>query len=269
MKQIQIDYALRYATIQRDRECFDIPNCGLSSLKGLATSKVYLLFETPREHLILESGLLDFIYQWSGVVQELDKGAQETFAIDGDYYSNHFGFLMDSLKNVVEITEPNGGTHVTTQDYGLFRRAVLRFVESAIVELQLLYPELNSNNVFVSKFIPLLTYQSRTREETPKWDRPTNLGVNNHLKLGHLTNVAVLVGFDECGVELRTDVKDADGYTGCELISHRSGEFRRLNGIRTVTGQVFDENGKIYHVFVVEFDEDGDYESSEETNIDR
>lgn len=152
MKQFRIDYALRYATVQRDREYFDVPKCELGSLKGLAMSTVYLLFDKPKDYHVLETGLLDFVYQWSGVIHELDAGAQETFAIGGDYFSNHFVFSRQGLGKNVSVTEPNGGAAIATLDYVVFRRTILRFAESAISELLLLYPELKENSIFLREF---------------------------------------------------------------------------------------------------------------------
>lgn len=81
-------------------------------------------------------------------------------------------------------------------------------------------------------------------------------------------NVAVLVGLDGFGKEVQTQVLELDDYQHCDLLNPNSDEFRRAQSIRTVNGQLFDENGAATQTFCVSFDEDGVFLSSEVKNMD-
>lgn len=98
----------------------------------------------------METEVLDYLVQLKGVIIDFDSGKLESFTISKDYFSDRFSYAYNPRDKSLEITDENavGGPQKIRVRYHDFRTSFLAFYKTAMLEFELLYPELKSNNSF-------------------------------------------------------------------------------------------------------------------------
>jgi hypothetical protein len=119
-------------------------------LRKLAKGKIILTIEKPRDFVVIESELIDYLAQLKGVTDQIAAGNYETFTVSGDYFSNNLRFTYEPSSKNLEIYEMNGGTFKIAFSYREFKSTLLTFYKQALCDLQAWYPELSSNEEFRS-----------------------------------------------------------------------------------------------------------------------
>ncbi len=153
MKKITFDLLIRPETTVRDHQRLDIKSLDERGLRRLGTGKLFIVFEPQRDYIVIESELLDYLLQLRGVIQQIDAGNHETFAVSGDYFSNHLRFTYRPQDKGLEIYEANGGDFKINISYKDFRLAFTKFYPEAISDFTLLYPELKKNEAFQKHYM--------------------------------------------------------------------------------------------------------------------
>ena len=148
MKRVQFDYALRPTVIQSDRERLNVGKLDNRGLRRIAKGKIFLTIDKPREFVVIDSEVLDYLVQLKGVVDQIDTGNHETFAVSGDYFSNNLKFAFDQSSKQLTIQEANGGDFTITIQYKDFRSSLLAFYKQTLADFLILYPELNENEAY-------------------------------------------------------------------------------------------------------------------------
>ena len=148
MSKIAIDFIVRPATVQSDKQRMNIATLDARALRHLAKGKLFIVFEKPRDFIVIESEVLDYLIQLKAVVGQIDSGTHETVTVSGDYFSNNLRFTYSPQSKTLEIYEVNGGSFKIVTSYKDFRTSLLKCYHQALADLQILYPELQENYEF-------------------------------------------------------------------------------------------------------------------------
>jgi hypothetical protein len=146
MTRVRFDFAIRPGVVQSDRERLNIAELDERGLRGFARGRIFVAVDKPRELIVIETEVLDYLDQLKGVVDQLDSGNHETFAVSGDYFSNNLRFTLDPTPGDLEIYDANGGDFRIVLPYKSFRSSFLAFYKKALADFCILYPELAKND---------------------------------------------------------------------------------------------------------------------------
>lgn len=147
-KRVQFDYALRATVIQSDRAQLNVRELDKRGLQRIAKGKIFLTIDKPREFVVIDSEVLDYLVQLKGVVDQIDAGNHNTFTVSGDYFSNNLKFAFEKASETLEIQEANGGDFTIKIPYKDFRTSLLAFYKQTLADFLILYPELNKNDAY-------------------------------------------------------------------------------------------------------------------------
>lgn len=150
MEKVIFDFSLRKSQIKKELDSYDYSKFNEDELKGIAMGKMYIFFETQREYIILETGMIDYLIQIRDVIQEIKNGNYFTFSVSCDYYSNSLGYEYDDIRGVLTIVETNNRLFKISTNFLAFKKGFEKFPKMVITELELEYPELLLNEAFIS-----------------------------------------------------------------------------------------------------------------------
>jgi hypothetical protein len=150
MALFHFDFAVRPTVVRADRERLKVGELDNRGLRRIARGKIFLTIDKPRDFIVIESEVLDYLIQLKGAIEHIDAGTHQTFTVSGDHFSNNLRFTYDPSSKRLEIYEANGGMFKLDVPYREFRTSLLAFYRDALSDLQLLYPELTSNKEYCS-----------------------------------------------------------------------------------------------------------------------
>lgn len=151
VSRIKFDICVRPDVIVSDRSLHTIASLDERGLRRIAKGKIFIIFERPRDFIVIESQVYDYVDQILGVIQQIDNGNHETFAVSSDYFSNNLRFTYDPTSKNLEIYDVNGGDFSVESPYEIFRASFLSFYKRFLTEFIMMYPELNENNDFLKR----------------------------------------------------------------------------------------------------------------------
>ena len=149
MKKVIYDYSLRLDQIENDKY-LELSTITLDEIKRIAKGRMFIFFEPKREYIILDTGIIDYLLQIKGVIEEIDNGNIKPFSVSCDWYSNSLEYTYDINFDVLKIREVNGNLFEIETKYKLFKKSFEKFYKKTMIELSKLYPELSKNKNFVA-----------------------------------------------------------------------------------------------------------------------
>ena len=149
MMNIQFDLSIRPTTALSDRQRLEIALLDTRELRRFAKGKIFLTIDNPRNFMVIDSEVLDYLDQLKGVIRQIDIGNHKTFTVSGDYFSNSLDFTYTPSSKMLTIYEANGGDFTINLPYRDFKSAFLSFYDQAMTDIQIIYPELRKNKEFI------------------------------------------------------------------------------------------------------------------------
>lgn len=148
MTTIEFDFCVRPIVVETDRKKYDLATLSKKELRRIAKGKIFVVFANLREYVVIDSEVYDYLDQIRGVIDQIDGGNYETFAVSGDYFSNNIRFKYEPSTKGLEIYDANGGSFSIKVAYKDFRSSFLSFYKRALGDLKAMYPELSDNEEF-------------------------------------------------------------------------------------------------------------------------
>lgn len=148
MAKVVFDYVIRLSEIESNKINLDIENLDIDGLKGIANGKIFIFFESKRQYIILETGIIDYLIQFKQVINEISNNNFETFSVSCDWYSNSLNYIYNKEKDVLKIKEVNSNLFDIEIEYFSFKKALSFFYKKTIDELLKIYPKLINNSIF-------------------------------------------------------------------------------------------------------------------------
>ena len=148
MKCISFAFLINPNIVENDLKQVDIRSLDEKGLRQIGNGKIFIEFPEKRESIVIESEVLDYILQLKDVILDVDSGNFKTFTISRDFYSNNLQFTYDSENKKIEIYEGNNGEFRIITNYSDFRLNFLSFFKRALLDLELIYPDISLNQHF-------------------------------------------------------------------------------------------------------------------------
>ena len=148
MTPVEFDFCVRPIVAERDRKQHDLATIDEKGLRKIAKGKTFVVVPKLREYVVIDSEVYDYLDQLRGVIDQIDGGNHETFAVSGDYFSNNLRFTYEQSTKKLEIYDVNGGSFSIKVAYKDFRSYFLSFYKRALGDLTTMYPELSDNQEF-------------------------------------------------------------------------------------------------------------------------
>ncbi|MEL6895598.1 MAG: hypothetical protein AAFP90_05790 [Planctomycetota bacterium] len=148
MNPVEFDFCVRPIVVETDRKHQDVGALDKKGLRQIARGKIFVVFPKLREYVVIDSEVYDYLDQLRGVIEQIDGGNHETFAVSGDYFSNNLRFTFQPTTKKLEVYDVNGGDFSIKVAYKDFRSAFLSFYKRALGDLRAMYPELSENQEF-------------------------------------------------------------------------------------------------------------------------
>lgn len=145
---VEFDFCVRPIVVETDRKQQNVATLDEKGLRRIAKGKIFIVFPKLREYVVIDSEVYDYLDQLHGVIEQIDSGNHETFAVSGDYFSNNLRFTYQSVTKKLEIYDVNGGASSIKVAYNVFRSSFLSFHKRALADLKAMYPELTENQEF-------------------------------------------------------------------------------------------------------------------------
>jgi hypothetical protein len=136
------------SVVHADSDKYDLATLDERSVRRFARGRIFITFEDPRQFILIDSEVLDYILQLKGVIAEIDSGNHKTFTVSPDYYNNNLQFTYSKADELIEIYEVNGGDFKIVVPFVDFRAAILQFYRQSLDELLLLYPAVSNSHFF-------------------------------------------------------------------------------------------------------------------------
>ncbi|MGL5234366.1 MAG: hypothetical protein ACRC8Z_06400 [Empedobacter falsenii] len=155
---IYFDYKLSLSEIENCRKT-NFNNLSFIELYStLFEGNIYLFFnynqsEEERKFIILKTGILDYLLQFDGVIDEIDNGNYNTFSVSSDYYSNSLQYIYSNQNDELKIHEVNDNLFTVNCKYSQFKSEYIKFRKNTLEELIFYFPELMNNIDFINHFI--------------------------------------------------------------------------------------------------------------------
>ena len=149
-KTVEFNFSLNYSEVIKDRNQYDLRKINISGLKGIAKGHIFGFFYPPRKYMKLgEVALIDYILDFVAITEEVDLGNFNTFSVSKlDWFTASLGYVFDAETGFLTIREANGGEFTIVTEFAVFKKEVIKFYNSTMSELSLIYPELNDNVAF-------------------------------------------------------------------------------------------------------------------------
>ena len=148
MGKLIFNFTIPPSVVQSDREHLNIGSLDDKGLRRFGKGEISIAFPNRRELIVIQSEVLDYLMQLIDVIEEVDAGNHQTFAVSPDFYSNNLQFTYNPASKNLEIYEVNEGEFRFRTKYEEFKMALLGFFKDALSDLLGIYPELNDNKCF-------------------------------------------------------------------------------------------------------------------------
>lgn len=146
--KMKIGYSLKLSDVVTEQKAFNIQELDIDSLKGIANGVVYLLFSSPKDYIIMKTGLIDYWMQFQSVIIEIENGNKKPFSVSCDWYSNSIKYVYSKETDHLQIIDVNNGEFSLAVKYTDFKKACYSFIDDLSRELILFYPSLSQNIAF-------------------------------------------------------------------------------------------------------------------------
>jgi hypothetical protein len=149
-KTVEFNFSLNYNEVIKDRNQYDLRKININGLKKIAKGHIFGFFYPPRKYMKLgEVALVGYILEFCIVIDAIELGYFNPFSVSKlDWFTASLGYVFDAETGFLTITEANGGEFTIVTEFAVFKKEVIKFYNSTMSELSLIYPELNDNTAF-------------------------------------------------------------------------------------------------------------------------
>jgi|GEM_PF-2895016 len=154
---VYFDYKIDLFEIKKENQ-IDFSALSFQELyANLFDGRIYIFFnckekEIRKDFILLKTGIIDYILQFDGIIEEIDGGNNETFTVSADYYSNSLKYFYSDISDELTISEVNDNLFSITCNFSEFKLAYKNFRKLVLEELIYYYPKLKDHIEFINHF---------------------------------------------------------------------------------------------------------------------
>ncbi len=155
--KVFFDYKIDLSEMKKENQ-IDFSSLSFQELyANLFEGRIYIFFNhrderIKKDFILLKTGIIDYILQFDGIIEEIDGGNNETFTVSADYYSNSLKYFYSDINDELTILEVNDNLFSIICKYSDFKLGYKNFRKIVLEELIYYYPKLKDNIEFIKYF---------------------------------------------------------------------------------------------------------------------